>query len=56
MNLDKFDKILKDIQNGKPVIVVDDETREFEGDFVIAAEKATKKNLNFGLRYCRGLF
>lgn len=54
--MDKIDKILKDVKNGKPIIIVDDEDREYEGDFVIAAEKANKKNLNFGLRYCRGLF
>ncbi len=54
--MNKIDKILKDIVDGKPVIIVDREDREYEGDFFVAAEKATKKNLNFGLRYCRGLF
>ncbi|MDO8611185.1 MAG: 3,4-dihydroxy-2-butanone-4-phosphate synthase [bacterium] len=54
--MNKIDKILKDVIDGKPIIIVDDEDREYEGDFMIAAEKATKKSLNFGLRYCRGLF
>jgi 3,4-dihydroxy-2-butanone 4-phosphate synthase len=40
-------KVIEDIQNGVPVIVVDDFDREFEGDLVIAAEKADRHNTNF---------
>lgn len=47
--------ILDDIRNGKPVIVVDDEDREFEGDLVIAAEKANYHNLTFLSKHGGGL-
>jgi len=43
------------IAAGKMVIVVDDEGRENEGDFVIAAEKVTSEAINFMARYGRGL-
>ncbi len=48
-------EIIADIKNGKMVILVDDENRENEGDFVIAAEFATAKNINFMAKYGRGL-
>lgn len=47
--------IIADIKNGKMVILVDDENRENEGDFVIAAEFATAENINFMAKYGRGL-
>lgn len=47
--------ILKDIQRGKPVIVVDDASRENEGDIMIAADKITAKQVNFLTQYARGL-
>jgi 3,4-dihydroxy 2-butanone 4-phosphate synthase / GTP cyclohydrolase II len=47
--------IINDIKNGKMVILVDDENRENEGDFVIAAEFATANNINFMAKYGRGL-
>ena len=47
--------MLRDIRAGKPVIVVDDAERENEGDLVIAAEKATAQNINFMMRFGRGL-
>lgn len=47
--------IIADIKNGKMVILVDDEHRENEGDFVIAAEFATAENINFMAKYGRGL-
>jgi 3,4-dihydroxy-2-butanone 4-phosphate synthase len=53
--MEKFKQILEDIKNGKPVIVVDDYDREFEGDLVIAAEKATVENLIFAMRHAKGL-
>lgn len=43
------------IAAGKMVIVVDDEGRENEGDFVVAAEKVTPETINFMTRYGRGL-
>ncbi len=48
-------EIIADIKQGKMVILVDDENRENEGDFVIAAEFATAENINFMAKYGRGL-
>ncbi len=53
--LNRIEDALIDIQNGKMVIVVDDENRENEGDFVIAARHATPANVNFMSKYGRGL-
>lgn len=50
-----FDKIIKDIKAGIPLVVVDEYTRENEGDVVIAAEKATRDNLVFTLNHAGGL-
>ncbi len=52
---DSIDAVLRDIRAGKPVIVVDDADRENEGDLILAAEKATKENINFMMRFGRGL-
>jgi 3,4-dihydroxy 2-butanone 4-phosphate synthase / GTP cyclohydrolase II len=49
------DNIIRDIRNGKMVIVVDDKSRENEGDLVIAAEKTTDREINFMARFGRGL-
>ena len=46
---------IKDIANGKIVIVVDDEDRENEGDFILAAEKVTSEAINFLATHGRGL-
>ncbi|MDP1809477.1 MAG: bifunctional 3,4-dihydroxy-2-butanone-4-phosphate synthase/GTP cyclohydrolase II [Actinomycetota bacterium] len=46
---------LEDIEAGKMVIVVDDEGRENEGDFVMAAEKVTAESINFMAKNGRGL-
>lgn len=46
---------LEDFKQGKFVIVVDDEDRENEGDFIIAAEKITPEKVNFMLREGRGV-
>ncbi len=46
---------IEDIKNGKMVIVVDDEGRENEGDLVIPAENATGENINFMIKYAKGL-
>ncbi len=52
---ENFNKVLLDLNAGKPFVLVDDEDREFEGDLVIAAEKADKYNLIFMMRHARGL-
>ncbi len=46
---------IEDIRNGKMLIVVDDEDRENEGDFIVAAEKTTKETVNFMAKHGRGL-
>lgn len=46
---------IKDLQAGKIVIVVDDEDRENEGDFIMAAEKATPEAVNFMATHGRGM-
>ena len=48
------EEVIKDFKEGKFVIVVDDEKRENEGDFVIAAEKVTPESINFMAKYGRG--
>ena len=53
--MDTIASALEDIRNGKMVIVVDDEDRENEGDFVCAAEKITPEIVNFMSKYGRGL-
>lgn len=50
-----IDKIISDIKNGIPVIVLDDEDRESEGDIVISAQRANIYNINFTLKHARGL-
>lgn len=54
-NISPVTDIIEDIRQGKMVILVDDEQRENEGDFVIAAEFATAENINFMAKYGRGL-
>lgn len=53
--LDAIEEALLDIQNGKVIIVVDDENRENEGDFIAAAEYATPELVNFMATHGRGL-
>ena len=55
MELNTILEIIEDIKQGKVVIVVDDESRENEGDLVVAASFATPENINFMARYGRGL-
>lgn len=50
-----IDEALTDLQAGKPIIVVDDENRENEGDFVALAEKTTPEIVNFMIKYGKGL-
>lgn len=53
--LNSIEEVLEDIREGKMVIVVDDEDRENEGDFVVAAEKITPEIVNFMLHHGRGV-
>ncbi len=53
--LSSIDDAVKDFKEGKFVIVVDDEDRENEGDFIIAAEKITPEAVNFMLKNGRGV-
>ncbi|MDG4860184.1 bifunctional 3,4-dihydroxy-2-butanone-4-phosphate synthase/GTP cyclohydrolase II [Streptomyces sp. T-3] len=53
--LDPIEQAISDIAAGRPVVVVDDENRENEGDLVIAAEKATPEVVAFMMSECRGL-
>src|SRR6476620_1353349 len=53
--LDTIESAIEDIKKGKLVIVVDDEDRENEGDFITAARNATPEVINFMSKYGRGL-
>lgn len=53
--LDSIESAIEDIKNGKLVIVVDDEDRENEGDFITAAANVTPEVINFMSRHGRGL-
>lgn len=53
--LDTIEAAIEDIKNGKLIIVVDDEDRENEGDFVTAARNVTPDIINFMSKYGRGL-
>ncbi len=51
----KIEDAIEDVKNGKMVIVVDDEDRENEGDFIMAAEHVTPEAINFMAKHGRGL-
>ncbi len=53
--LNSVEEVIEDFRNGKIVIVVDDEDRENEGDFIVAAEKVTPEVVNFMLHEGRGV-
>ena len=55
MKLDRIEDAIEAIRNGEIIIVVDDEDRENEGDFVCAAEKTTPEMVNFMVKEGRGL-
>ena len=55
VRLNSVEEVLEDFRNGKIVIVVDDEDRENEGDFIVAAEKVTPEIVNFMLKNGRGV-
>ncbi|MDY5969127.1 MAG: bifunctional 3,4-dihydroxy-2-butanone-4-phosphate synthase/GTP cyclohydrolase II [Bacteroidales bacterium] len=54
-NVNTIEEAIKDFKAGKFVIVVDDEDRENEGDFIMAAEKITPEHVNFMLKNGRGV-
>ena len=55
MKLDKIEKVIHDMRKGHMVIVVDDPSRENEGDLVVSAEKITAEKVNFMAKHGRGL-
>ena len=55
IKLNTIDEAVEDLRNGKLIIVVDDEDRENEGDFIAAAEKITPEMVNFMVTEGRGL-
>ncbi len=55
IKLDSIEEAIADFREGKFVIVVDDEDRENEGDLIVAAEKITPEQVNFMLKYARGV-
>ncbi len=55
LKLNTIEEAINDIRNGKIIIVVDDEDRENEGDFIAAAEKVTPEMINFMATHGRGL-
>ena len=55
VKLSSIEEAIEDFREGKFVIVVDDEDRENEGDFIIAAEKITPEKVNFMLKHGRGV-
>ncbi|MFJ8002395.1 bifunctional 3,4-dihydroxy-2-butanone-4-phosphate synthase/GTP cyclohydrolase II [Streptomyces sp. NPDC096310] len=55
LSLDPVAQAIRDIAAGRPVVVVDDEDRENEGDLVVAAEKATPEIIAFMMSECRGM-
>ena len=55
MKLNTIEEAIEDFREGKFLIVVDDEDRENEGDFIVAAEKITPEKVNFMLKEGRGV-
>lgn len=55
MQFSEIPEILRDIKEGKMIVLVDDEDRENEGDLVCAAEKVTPEIINFMATHARGL-
>ncbi|MEQ8909983.1 MAG: bifunctional 3,4-dihydroxy-2-butanone-4-phosphate synthase/GTP cyclohydrolase II [Vicingaceae bacterium] len=55
MELDRIEDAIEAIKNGEIIIVVDDEDRENEGDFIVAAEKVNTQIINFMATHGRGL-
>jgi len=54
-NFYRIEEAIQDIRDGRMVVVVDDEDRENQGDFVMAADKVTPESINFMVTYGRGM-
>ncbi|MFN8389779.1 MAG: GTP cyclohydrolase II [Bdellovibrionota bacterium] len=55
MNLDPIEAVLEDVRRGRPIVMIDDSTRENEGDLMIAAQSVTPELINFMLIHGKGL-
>jgi 3,4-dihydroxy 2-butanone 4-phosphate synthase/GTP cyclohydrolase II len=55
MMLNTIREVIEDIKRGKMVVVVDDPSRENEGDLIVSAQKITPEHVNFMAKYGRGL-
>ncbi|HHT9110551.1 MAG TPA: bifunctional 3,4-dihydroxy-2-butanone-4-phosphate synthase/GTP cyclohydrolase II [Candidatus Brocadiaceae bacterium] len=55
MRFNTIPEVVEDLKQGKMIILIDDESRENEGDIVIAAEKVTPDAINFILTHARGI-
>jgi len=55
MSFSSIPEILKELRQGRPVVVVDDPSRENEGDLIMAAEKVTPEAVNFMVKEARGI-
>ena len=55
IKIDTIEEAIEEIKNGKVILVVDDEDRENEGDFICAAESITPEIVNFMATHGRGL-
>jgi 3,4-dihydroxy 2-butanone 4-phosphate synthase/GTP cyclohydrolase II len=55
MKINTIQEIIKELKSGRVVIVMDDERRENEGDLVVAASKVRQEDINFMVKYGRGL-
>ncbi len=55
MQLNSVEELISDIRQGKMVILMDDEDRENEGDLIMAAEMVRPDDVNFMVKYARGL-
>lgn len=53
--LASVEQVIREVKKGNPIIIIDDEDRENEGDLMVAAEKMTPEIINFMAKYGRGL-
>ena len=55
MELDSLAAVIEDVRAGKPIVLVDDDDRENEGDLVLAAARTAPEAINFMLQEGKGL-
>ena len=55
MPISSIEEIIEEAKAGRPFILVDDESRENEGDLIVPASFATGEIINFMITHCRGL-